>query len=208
MRRKLHRTAGIIMLLPFIAWAATAVFFLVRPAYEQAYERLMIRHYPIETIPAITPSGDDWQETRYLRTALGDHLLVRTSAGWQHLHPDTHQVFEFPDPASLSTLLKDAFSNNPTRYGELTEVNGNQATTSTGVNIRVDWNSMHISQEGRDTRWINQVYDIHYLRWTGIRWFDQIFGLFGLFLLMFMTYSGARMAFGSPRRRPARETNR
>jgi hypothetical protein len=35
-KRQLHRLTGIILLLPFVAWASTAVFFLVRPAYEQA----------------------------------------------------------------------------------------------------------------------------------------------------------------------------
>jgi len=45
--RKLHKITGLILLLPFIAWSATAVFFLIRPAYEQAYERLAVREYPL-----------------------------------------------------------------------------------------------------------------------------------------------------------------
>lgn len=206
MPRKRHRIVGIVMLLPFLAWAATAVFFLVRPAYEQAYEPLSVRSYPLLTVPAIASTTADWQETRYLRTILGEHLLVRTAEGWQHLHADTQQAFTFPDEEALRRLLTDAFQHNPLRYGELLHIEGNQATTSTGVDVQLYWDTLSISQQGRDTRLINQIYDIHYLRWTGIAWFDRVFGLLGLALLIYMTYSGARMAFARPtlsRRRTA-----
>ncbi|MFT7015172.1 MAG: putative iron-regulated membrane protein [Pseudohongiellaceae bacterium] len=70
--------------------------------------------------------------------------------------------------------------------------------TDTGAEVTVDWNRLLLSQRGRDTYWINQVYDIHYLRWTGISWMDKILGVAGLLLLILMTVTGIRLLFKSP----------
>jgi hypothetical protein len=199
-KRKLHRLTGIILLLPFVAWATTAVFFLVRPAYEQAYEQLRIKQLPITDVIMVAPA-ENWQEMRYFRTVLGDHLMVRADDRWQHLDANTLDSKPQPGAEQLQLLLEDAFTANPSRYGRVLSIDDNNATTDTGVQIHINWDSLSLTQTGRDTRWINKVYDIHYLRWTGYRPFDQVFGLFGLFLLMYMTFSGARMAFGPNRKR-------
>lgn len=193
-RRKLHRLTGILLLLPFVAWASTAVFFLVRPAYEQAYEQLAVRQLPLSEPYTIVPAAE-WEEFRLFRTVLGDHLMVREAKRWQHLNAATLEPWPQPDYGSLQRLLEDAFSANPSRYGHIQTIENNTAVTDTGVQITINWDVMSLYQTGRDTYWINKVYDIHYLRWTGYRPFDDVFGLFGLFLLMYMTYSGARMAF-------------
>lgn len=193
-RRKLHRLTGILLLLPFVAWASTAVFFLVRPAYEQAYEQLAVRQLPLTEPYTIVPAAE-WGEFRLFRTVLGDHLMVREAKRWQHLHAATREPWPQPDNGSLQRLLEDAFSANPSRYGRIQTIENNTAVTDTGVQITINWDVMSLYQTGRDTYWINKVYDIHYLRWTGYRPFDDVFGLFGLFLLVYMTYSGARMAF-------------
>jgi len=70
--------------------------------------------------------------------------------------------------------------------------------TDTGAEITVDWNNFSLKQRGRDTYWINQVYDIHYLRWSGISWLDEILGVAGLLLLIFMTITGIRLLLKSP----------
>ncbi|MDP2286492.1 MAG: hypothetical protein Q8L06_20345 [Pseudohongiella sp.] len=193
-RRKLHRLTGILLLLPFVAWASTAVFFLVRPAYEQAYEQLAVRQLPLIEPYTIVPAAE-WEEFRLFRTVLGDHLMVREAKRWQHLSAETLEPWPQPDNGSLQRLLEDAFSANPSRYGRIQTIENNIAVTDTGVQITINWDVMSLYQTGRDTYWINKVYDIHYLRWTGYRPFDDVFGLLGLFLLMYMTYSGARMAF-------------
>lgn len=198
-KRQLHRLTGIILLLPFVAWASTAVFFLVRPAYEQAYEQLRVNQLPITDIIMMVPD-ENWQEMRFFRTVLGDHLIVRENGGWQHLDGYTLDPWPKPGADDLRVLLQDAFTANPNRYGRVLSIDNNTATTDTGVNIGINWDSLSFTQTGRDTRLINKVYDIHYLRWTGYRPFDRVFGLFGLFLLMYMTFSGARMAFGLDRR--------
>lgn len=203
--RELHRLAGITLLLPFIAWTVTAVFFLVRPAYEDAYAPLEVRQYPLEQLLTLRPAPE-WQELRYFRSALGEHLLVRESGGWRHLDPHTQQDRNYPDDASLRRLVEDAISVNPGRYGELASVDGRRISTTNAVNITLDWSTLSLTQEGNDTRWINRLYSIHYLQWTGIAALDRVLGLAGLFLLMYMTWTGARLAFGRPRpARPARQ---
>ena len=196
-RRKIHRLTGILLLLHFIAWSTTAVFFLVRPAYEQAYEQLLVRQLPVTAAFSLSPAPE-WQEMRVFRTVLGDHLLVRVDGRWQHLNARTQEPWLEPDNATLTPLLVDAFAANPARYGRVISLENDVATTDTGVRITINWDSLSLSQSGRDTDWINKIYDIHYLRWTGYRPFDDVFGVFGLMLLMYMTFSGARMAFGRP----------
>lgn len=194
-RRKFHRFTGILLLLPFVAWSTTAVFFLFRPAYEQAYEQLQVRQLPMAESLILLPLPE-WQEMRVFRTVLGEHLLVREEGRWQHLNALTKALWPQPDNADLKRLLEDALSANPARYGRVVTLDNNVATTDTGVRITVQWNTLSLSQTGRDTDWINTIYDIHYLRWTGYRPLDDVLGVFGLLLLMYMTYSGARMAFG------------
>jgi len=193
--RKIHRLVGILLLLPFVAWSTTAIFFLVRPAYTEAYEQLQVQQLPMDNIVQFVPDPA-WLEARFSRTVLGEHLLVRDAQGWQHLHSFTLDPRPGPTGDELRLLIEDATRHNRERYGTVETVSGMNAVTDTGVEISVDWDSLRMSQRGPDTRWIDRVYDIHYLRWTGFEIFDRIFGLFGLFLLMYMTYSGARMALG------------
>lgn len=200
--RELHKIAGIILLLPFLAWSATAVFFLVRPAYEQAYARLEVRQYPLER-PLSMAVQPDWLELRYMRSILGEHLLVRRAEGWAQLDPLTLQEQAPPDNDGLRRLVTDAMRSNAVRYGAVSTLDGSHIATDTGVEIDLDWNTLTFSQEGRDTRWIDRVYRIHYLEWTGIAAVDKVVGLFGLFLLMYMTWTGSQLAFGWGRKRSA-----
>ena len=183
------------MLLPFIAWSASAVFFLVRPGYDEAYERPTVQQYPAQRAYTI-PVNENWLETRYFNTVLGEHLIVRQLDGWRHLHADSLQEWVLPSPAQVSLLLEEAIAANSRRYGELISVEGNQATTDTGVELSLDWTTLSISQSGRDSRWIDRIYSIHYLQWTGIELIDNFLGLAGLFLLMTITYTGTRLAIG------------
>lgn len=193
-----HRWTGIVLLLPFMAWSLTGIFFLVRPGYDEAYERVPVRQYSLpQTLPV--PIQPQWQEVRYLRSTLGEHLIVRDENGWQHLHAETAEIWPLPDAEALTQLLQDAFHFNPDRYGQVLSVEGNHAYTDTGVELTINWNTLSISQDGRDSRWIDRIYSIHYLEWTGVYITDRILGLGGLLLLIYMTYSGAIMAFGKPR---------
>jgi len=189
--RKQHRLLGGILLFPFIAWSLTGIFFLVRPAYEQAYSSLSPRTYAADAVKLM--SEPHWQEVRFLKTVLGQHLLVKEEDRWQQLDPDSLDVRPEPDKTDLFYLVEDAISQNPQRYGELLNSQSDPFRTSTGVTITVNWETLSLYQQGADTRWIDRVYRIHYLQWTGIALLDTVLGVAGLFLLSLMTITGSAM---------------
>lgn len=193
--RKQHRLLGSILLLPFIAWSLTGIFFLVRPAYEQAYSVLSPKTYAVDEINISTQP--EWQEMRSLKTVLGLHLLVKQEGRWQQLDPDSYEVRNTPIEADLARFVEDAMSQDILRYGELLSGESDPFRTSTGVTIAVNWDSLSLYQQGVDTRWIDRIYSIHYLQWTGIALLDTVLGVAGLFLLLLMTVTGSAMLLGS-----------
>jgi len=193
MVRTLHRLAGIVMLLPFLGWAATGIVFFTKPGYGAAYDALPIKAYPLEE-PIAVRADPAWREVRYLRTILGPHLLVRTGGGWSQLDPVSLQPRTAPPDGDVQRLLADAFTANPARYGRIVNLAGGVATTDTGAVITFDWNRLSLQQRGRDTDRIDFIYKIHYLQWTGHKAADRILGLVGLTLLIALTLLGARLA--------------
>jgi len=183
-----------VLLLPFFAWALTGLIFFIKPGYEGAYEQLSLKTYPLNTQSPIGPEPG-WQELRLIRTILGDNLLVRTRSGWVNLDATTHQPRNPPSEDQLRTLLNDAFTANPSRYGQISTVNGNSVTTSTGVEVTLDWNRMSLQQKGKDTDRINWLYSIHYLQWTGVKSIDRVVGMVGIGLVLLLTVLGALLAF-------------
>jgi hypothetical protein len=183
----------VILILPFFGWALTGFVFFIKPGYAGAYEILKIKTYNLVGSPTVTPDPE-WHEFRYLRTTLGDHLLVRTDSGWQHLDPITKLPKAKPSEAELRTLLKDAFSLNPQRYGEIVNIADSTARTNTGVEINLDWSTLTLQQRGNDTAWIDLLYKIHYLQWTGFKSVDKAIGFVGLILVISLTVLGAALA--------------
>jgi hypothetical protein len=190
--RKLHRVLGLIMLLPLAAWAVTGAIFFIKPGYGAAYDALAIKTYPLGT-PVALETDPAWLEVRYLKTILGEHLLARTSGGWQHLDVNTRKPKPMPDEVSLRTLLTDAFSANPARYGAIVSVDGAVATTDTGARVTLAWNRLALSQRGKDTDRIDGIYKIHYLQWTGVPAIDQILGGVGLLSVLLLSALGLRL---------------
>jgi hypothetical protein len=194
MVRKLHRLAGIVMLLPFLGWAVTGIVFFTKPGYGAAYDTLPIKTYPLDE-PIAVRADPAWREIRYLRTILGLHLLVRTGAGWSQLDPVTLQPRTAPPDRDVQRLLGDALTANPARYGRIVSLSGGVAVTDTGAAVTFDWNRLSLQQRGRDTDRIDLLYKVHYLQWTGQKTADKILGLAGLTLLIALTLLGARLAF-------------
>ena len=192
--RKVHRIIGIVLLIPFFAWALTGLIFFIKPGYAAAYEMLAPKTYPLVDQAPLKAQAN-WLELRSIRTVLGNHLLVRTAEGWTNLDPVTLQPHPTPAEGELRTLLKDAFSSNPTRYGEIVSVSGNTAKTNTGVEVSLDWNRMSLQQKGKDTDRIDLLYKIHYLQWTGQKSVDRVVGLIGIALVLVLTTLGALLAF-------------
>lgn len=191
--RALHRVLGIILLLPFFGWALTGLVFFIKPGYEGAYELLSPKTYPLDRPVAINPDPA-WLEVRYFKTVLGEHLIVRTDAGWLHLNPADRQPRNRPTESELGTLLQDAFSANPRRYGHVIKVSGDTASTDTGVEVTIDWKRLSLQQRGTDTDRIDLLYKVHYLQWTGVTIIDRVAGIVGLVLLMALTILGAWLA--------------
>lgn len=195
--RKLHRLIGLVMLLPFFGWAITGFVFFIKPGYQDAYELLQPKTYPLDKQIVITPEPS-WLEFKYLRTVLGDHLLARTAQGWQHLDPATLALRKKPTADEINRLLTDAFATNPARYGRVTEIDNNAVTTSTDVRVALDWNRLSLQQRGRDTERLDRLYKIHYLQWTGVKWLDQIIGVVGLACIVGLSSLGLLLQFNRP----------
>ena len=191
--RTLHRVIGIVLLLPFLGWAVTGLVFFLKPGYAGAYEILSPKTYPLDGAASISPEPG-WLEYRYFRTVLGDHLIARTDKGWLHLNPMNRQPRSKLTEAEIELLLKDAFTVNPQRYGDISTISGNTARTSTGVEVTIDWDKLSLQQRGTDTDRIDLLYRIHYLQWTGVKSVDQAVGLIGLALIIVLTVLGAWLA--------------
>ncbi len=192
--RKLHRIIGLVMLLPLFGGAITGLVFFLKPGYEGAYELLQPKTYPLDGQVIIKPDPT-WLECKYFRTILGHHLLVRTAQGWQHLDPLTLTVKKNPTTDEIKLLLTDAFSSNPSRYGQITELANDAVTTSTQVRISLDWRRLSLQQRGRDTDRIDWLYKLHYLQWTGVKKMDKVIGLVGIALLVILSVLGLLLQF-------------
>lgn len=198
--RRLHRLAGLVMMLPLVAWALTGLVFFLKPGYAQAYAALPVRALPLKgagTLPALTPGsvpGSGIEEARTLRTVLGPHLLVRRTDGdWEQLDPVTLRPRPAPSTEETRRLIEDAITADTERYGRIVSVDGAEAFTSTGVRITLDWNTMSLAQRGRDTDLIDRLYRIHYLQWTGIGVVDRATGLLGIGLILVLSGLGAKL---------------
>lgn len=192
--RTLHRFIGVILLLPFFAWAVTGFIFFLKPGYAGAYEVLRPKTYPLDQAVSVSPKSD-WLEYRYFKTILGDHLLARTGKGWQHLNPTNYEPRAAPAQREIELLLKDAFTANPMRYGDISSVSDNTVKTNTGVEVTIDWANLSLNQRGKDTDRIDLLYKVHYLQWTGVKSLDKLLGLLGLTLVMVLSVLGAWLAF-------------
>ena len=182
------------MVLPFVAWAVTGAIFFIKPGYGGAYESLPLRTYPLEASVSLA-ANSSWLEARLIRTIAGQHLLVRTAAGWQHLAPESLQPRPAPSESEVRAIIADACASNLSRYGQVVAVNGLTATTDTGVHVTLDWTRLTLSQRGRDTARIDGLYKIHYLQWTGVPDVDRVLGAVGLVGILVLTGLGVFLFF-------------
>lgn len=199
--RRLHRLAGLVLLLPMLGWAVTGAIFFLKPGYDDAYSSLTVRTYPLEE-PLAVKAPADWIEVRYLRTVLGPHLLARTATGWRQFDPATLAPRPAPGEPDVRALLTEAVAANAARYGAIATIDGTTATTVTGARLALDWNRLSLSQRGPDTDRIDWLYKVHYLQWTGIASIDRALGLTGLALIVVLSVLGARLLLRPTLARP------
>ncbi|MDO6428286.1 PepSY domain-containing protein [Thalassotalea sp. 1_MG-2023] len=189
--RKIHKILGLIMLLPIIAWAITGTYFFFKPGYQEAYQTLNVKTYPLAYVEKL-PKGE-WLETKQLNTVLGQHVMLKDKEQWHHFIMPSWQAIDTLSNKQVNALVADAISVNKTRYGKIKSVTNNNILTTTNVAITLNWPQLSLRQQGQDTDFINTMYDIHYLRWTGYKTFDQYLGVFGLLLIVVLAGVGTWM---------------
>ena len=101
-----HRRLGLLLLLPLCLWALTGLVFYFKPGYGGAYEQIAVKAYPLPSLAAVSVQPT-WLEVRRLHTVLGEHLLVRTAAGWQQLHPHSLEPRSLPTAEVLRPLFEE-----------------------------------------------------------------------------------------------------
>jgi len=114
--------------------------------------------------------------------------------GWLHVSLNGQPAPQLEDDA-LRRLVADAMQQDPARYGSIASVDDGVVHTDTGVRITLDWSTLSLRQHGQDTAWIDRLYRIHYLQWTGQSTLDLLLGVLGLSLLALLSLLGARLAF-------------
>ena len=194
MTGKLHKWLGVLLLLPLIGWCITGAIFLYQPGYGEAYAPLQPRYYPLTNLPIVSVHSE-WLEVRQVKTILGRHVLARTEQGWHQYQGDAITIRKRPSSAEIDRLLEDAISVDRDRYGVTVAKHADDYVTETGVRLKLDWNTMSIEQYGKDRALIDALYDIHYLRWTGIQAVDNVIAVLGLLCLVLTTVLGATLFF-------------
>lgn len=190
--RSAHKVLALLLLLPFLGWISTGLVFLFKPGYEQAYEYLHVKTYRVDTEQVLqVPPG--WDEVRHLRTVLGDHLLLRQGNTWSHLRAESLDRWPRPSPADITRLLNDAAGQKSDRYGEVSGNRDGVFTTTTGVELTLDWQTLAITQRGRDTRLIGTLYRVHYLEWFGQPVADRVLGVVALTALALLVVLGVKL---------------
>lgn len=177
--RRWHRLLGLVLFVPFLAWAASGLVFFFKPGYTAAYAPLNVRALG-QTQPMSLEPHSEWLEVRSLRTVLGDHLLARTAEGWRHLRAGNLAPWPRPHGETLRPLIADAIAADPERYGRIESIDGDSFVTSTGARVSLDWDTLTLSQRGRDTDRIDAIYRLHYLQWTGVKFLDRVLGVAGI----------------------------
>ena len=82
---------------------------------------------------------------------------------------------------------------SPESNGQIKSIDELKIITNTGITISLNWSQMSLRQTGNDTQFINNMYKIHYLQWTGIKAIDKILGIVGLGLVIILAFLGLSM---------------
>ncbi|AKU93204.1 hypothetical protein [Vulgatibacter incomptus] len=181
---RLHRIAGLALLAPLLAWTATGLLFLVKPGWGGAYELLDPfgdgALDPSELLPLAAIQEAQGATAVELRaSALGPLFRIHRRDQVVLVHAQTGTVLSPLDGRAVEAIARDAASRSTAadRYGE---VRSADLTASDGVVrfaggavVRVGRHDLALAQSGPDTAWIDRLYELHYLRWTGIEALDR-----------------------------------
>jgi len=218
--RFVHRLLALLLLLPLLAWTGTGLLFLVKPGWAAAYESLhAFDGRPLDPGSLVDPkdllsaagAASRWELGS---TALGPVFRVSGGAGGgpSLVHGATGRVISPLDREAVEAVALDAASraSGPTRYGAIEEVilgeKEGVVRFNGGAVVRVNRYDLTMTQRGSDTEWIDRLYDVHYLRWTGSERLDRILAPLAILGVWLLAFTGLRMLVRRSRpRRPARE---
>lgn len=183
--RLLHRILGLVLLAPLLVWTATGFLFLIKPGWAGAYEMLdamSAQSLPLANLIAPNDLRTSAEVTRLElgATVLGPVYRVRMGNETQLFNATSSQVLSPLDEPAVLAVAQDAAARamSQARYGQAIETtllpNEGVVRFSGGATVRVGRNDLSLSQSGPDTEWINRIYELHYLRWTGVALLDRI----------------------------------
>lgn len=202
-----HYYCGWILCVPLIFWALTGAVFILKPGYGDAYEQLSVAQHTLRQNSSNQPASakanftlafdDSWQEARLINTVIGPRLIVKTANASQHLN--AQQQLQIANIHEVKTLLNSAISHNNLRYGSINDIQLNDginitATTTTGVTLSLNWNTLALNQKGQDRKIIDTLYKLHYLQYTPNPTLNKAIATLGLLLLIVLTLLGIRMS--------------
>ena len=192
------------LLLPLATWTATGFAFLLKPGWSGAYETLQaLDGRPLDPKGLVAlaelpiPAGETtaWE----LRsTALGPVYRVSQRGAAFLVHAGTGTLLSPLDGAAVEAIARDAASraHAPERYGEVTDVSLSEdegvVRFAGGAEVRVGRSDLSIAQRGSDTAWIDRLYELHYLRWTGISAIDRTLAPIALVAVWMLAFTGLR----------------
>ncbi len=201
--RRLHRLLGLLLLLPLVAWTVTGLAFHLKPGWAGAYEQL--RAYddgPLDPAgliaPADLPIAGGSTAWELGSTAVGPVYRMSREAGPVLVHATTGRILSPLDRASVEAIARRASSRAAAseRYGDvedvlLTEREG-VVRFAGGAVVRVGRYDLSVAQRGADTAWIDRMYELHYLRWTGIEAIDRVLAPIAVVAVWLLAFTGVR----------------
>ena len=184
MLRRIHRVLGVLLVLPLFLWTATGLLFLVKPGWRGAYELLDPFHeerldlaslVPLSLVVGEPGASGTVSRLELVSTALGPLYRLSGPGGATRLvDARTGSVLSPLGSDAGAKVAADAAgrAQASARYGAITaareEGDAIRVSFAGGAEIRVGRDDLSLSQSGADTSWIDALYRIHYLQWTGI----------------------------------------
>jgi len=193
---------------PFLVWTATGLLFHIKPGWAEAYETLSIerrdRALPEHPAPPAFPGAT---RLELFDCALGPVYRVHRGRETALFDARDGRALSPLSPDAARDLAVDAVARSPYRaaYGEPGAATpaGDDVVIAfgRGPKIRVDRRSGQLAREAIDTRRIDALYDLHYLRWTGIPAIDRALAVLAIVATWVLTGLGGALFF---RRKTAR----
>lgn len=200
---RLHPLLGIVLLLPLAVWTATGLAFHLKPGWAGAYEPLRaFDDRPLDPAgllpPAALPFAGETTAWELGSTALGPVYRVSRKDGTLLADAGTGRILSPLGRVAVEAIARSAASraSASARYGDVEEVlleeREGVVRFAGGAEVRVGRFDLSVSQRGPDTAWIDRLYELHYLRWSGIEAIDRILAPAVLAAVWLLAFTGLR----------------